>query len=309
MYWMSRYLERAEHTARLLTVTLNQMLDQDPQRTGPRLDRMLSALRTNPPPDAPSDPYAIYHLLTFDQQNAGSIAAVIGAARENARQVREQISTEMWEQINRLYLRVRQANTAETWQGDPAEFLQIIKERSHLFQGVTDATMSHDEGWLFIQVGRFIERASATATLLDTYFQVHFADDTAETLDFVDWMGLLKSCTAFEAYCKVYTADLKPECIAEFLLLNATLPRSVRFAADQIERGLQAIARAAGNRPTGRTERLAGRLRSSLDYAQVDEILADNVHEYLESVQRQCSTIHNALYQSYISYPVESALA
>jgi uncharacterized alpha-E superfamily protein len=306
---MSRYLERAEHTARLLNVTLNQMLDEDPQRAEPRLERMLKALRTHPPGDAPADPYAIYHLLTFDQQNSGSIAASIGAARENARQVREQISSEMWEQINRLYLRVRQSNTADTWQADPVEFLQIIKERSHLFQGVTDATMSHDEGWLFIQVGRFIERAGSTATLLDTYFQIHFsAAEPGQGLDFVDWLGLLKSCTAFEAYCKVYTADLKPEYIAEFLLLNATLPRSLRFAADQIERGLQAIARAAGNRPTGRTERLAGRLRSSLDYAQVDEILADNVHEYLESIQRQCSTIHHALYQSYISYPVETAL-
>src|SRR5262249_35932812 len=134
--------------------------------------------------------------------------------------------------------------------------------------------------------------------------------------DYVSWVALLKSCAAFEAYCHTYTADLRPERIAEFLLLNPELPRSVRFAAERIETSLQAGARLTNARQTGRAERpagragrLAGRLRATLDYSQVDEIMADNVHNYLEHIQRQCAQIHLAVHQQYIAYSVESALA
>lgn len=310
LYWMSRYLERAEHTARLLDVNLHQMLDQSPESADQRWDRMLASLRTPDPTEGSHDAYQITRALTFDPTHKGSIAAGIVAARENARQVREQISSEMWEQLNRLYLYVRGSHIDEVWNGEPHDFFQAVKEGAHLFRGITDATLSHGEGWQFIQIGCYLERATATAALLDVHFSAFLSDQQRHSsFAYLEWVGLLKSCTAFEAYCKVYTAEVKPECIAEFLLLNAESPRSVRFAVDTIQGALQAIAVTTGSRTSGRTERLAGRLRAALDYGQVDEIMANNMHAYLEDIQRQCAAIHTAIQQIYISYPVETALA
>jgi uncharacterized alpha-E superfamily protein len=310
LYWMSRYLERAEHTARLLAVGLNQMLDQTPELAPPRWGRLLSALHAAPPRQGLADAYAITRELTFEPANTNAIVACVALARENARQVRQQISSEMWEQLNRLYLRVRATTPEAIWQGEPLEFYQAVKEGAHLFQGITDATMTHGEGWHFIQVGRYLERAGATAALLDAYFVPFLSADPdgPAPLDFNDWVGLLKCCTAFEAYCKVYTADVQPTTVAEFLLLHAEFPRSVRFCADRVQRGLQAIAQATGSKGAGRAERLAGRFRAALDYGQVDEIMADNMHADLLSIQRQCAGIHSAISQAYVTYPVESAL-
>jgi uncharacterized alpha-E superfamily protein len=310
LYWMSRYLERAEHTARLLSVGMNQNLGQNAEAARPRWARLLSALHVNLPPTIAADAYAITEALAFDPENDNTLVACITLARENARQVREQISSEMWEQLNMLYLRVRTTTAAQIWQDEPIEFFQSVKEGAHLFQGITDATMSHDEGWYFIQVGRYLERADATAVLLDTHFRPYLAalPEILPSLEFNDWVALLKCCTAFEAYCKVHTADVQPTRVAEFLLLDANSPRSVRFAADHIQRGLQAIARATASRGVGRAERLAGRLRAALDYGQVDEILADDMHGSLASIRRSCEGIHAAIYQTYVAYPVETAL-
>jgi uncharacterized alpha-E superfamily protein len=307
LYWMSRYLERAEHTARLLGVMLNQMLDQGPGASRPSWERTLLALRVAPPPDGALDPYAVTRWLTFDPSQQSSILAYIGAARENARQVREQISSEMWEQVNALYLRTRGSTMDAIWQEGPIEFMQMVKEGAHLFHGITDGTMIHGEGWRFIQLGRSLERAHATAALLDVHYRPFLAADSP-LLEYGEWVGLLKSCTAFEAYCKVYTAEMKPECIAEFLLLNANFPRSVRFCADRIQQSLQTIGQLTGSRAASRAERLAGRLRAALDYAQVDEVMADNMHDYLNSIGSQCAAIHSTIYQAYISYPVETAI-
>jgi uncharacterized alpha-E superfamily protein len=275
-----------------------------------RWKRLLTALHTTMPPEGAADAYAITRALTFDPANPNAIVNCIALARENARQVRQQISSEMWEQLNRLYLFVRSASPERIWQGEPIEFYQAIKEGAHLFQGITDTTMTHGEGWYFIQVGRYLERASAIALLLDVHFRPYLEAqaDPDVMLEYNDWVGLLKCATAFEAYCKVYTADVQPETVAEFLLLNGEFPHSVRFSADRIQRGLQAIAQSTGVRSGGRAERLAGRLRASLDYGQVEEILADNMHTYLDGVQRQCMAIHGAIYQTYVTYPVEKAL-
>jgi uncharacterized alpha-E superfamily protein len=310
IYWMSRYLERAEHTARLLDLTLNQALDQSPAISKQRWQLALTSLRA-PTPET-LEAYQLTQHLTFEMSNGASIVSCITAARENARQIREQISSEMWEQLNQLYLMVRRTSIdAIYWQ--PHEFFRPIKEGSHLFQGLTDAIMSHGEGWHFLQLGRFIERANATAMLLDAHLRVLLkptkTDTGALAQDYISWVALLKSCTSFESYCQVYTADLRPERIAEFLLLNAESPRSVRFAAETIQTSLERLAKLTNAQRSGPAQRLAGRLRATLDYGQVDEIIADNIHVYLESIQRQCLQIHTAVQQQYISYPIESALA
>jgi uncharacterized alpha-E superfamily protein len=313
LYWMSRYLERAEHTARLIDVDLQQMLGlqiEDAHRHWERLRICLHA----PPGDEPDGPYSITQALTFDTTNSSSIVSCIAAARENARQVREQISSEMWEQVNRLYLQIKRTSIDEIWYAEPHSFLANVKEGVQLFQGITDATMTHSEGWDFIRLGRFIERAIATATLIDVRFSEYTRSLQEEQditpdhrQDYMDWVGLLRSCAAFESYCKVYTANIQPDKIAEFLLLNAESPRSVRFAAAMIQGTLQAIARMTNTRPSGRVERLAGRLRAALDYDQIEDIMSD-MHTYLENIKRQCTQIHNAIYQVYVVYPIDVAL-
>ncbi|MEJ7616536.1 MAG: alpha-E domain-containing protein [Pyrinomonadaceae bacterium] len=163
---MSRYLERAEHAARLIDLNLHQMLDQSPVSVETRWERLLKSLRT-PSLDnlASHNAYEITNTLTFDPSNKSSIVSYISLARDNARQVREQISSEMWEQLNGLCLQVKRTSMAEIWQDEPHQFFQSVKDGAHLFLGITEATMSHGEGWQFIQLGRYIERAGATSAL------------------------------------------------------------------------------------------------------------------------------------------------
>lgn len=312
LYWMSRYLERAEHTTRVIDVNLHQMLDQTPEVASQRWELMLAGLRILPLPTyAMRDAYSITYALTFERNSKTSVVSYISSARENARQVREQISSEMWEHLNRLFLYVRTVSADEIWQIEPHEFFQSVKEGAHLFQGLTDSTMSHGEGWQFIRVGRYIERAMAIASLLDAHFRAFLdplGNPISPHLDYLAWVGLLKSCTAFEAYCKACTANIEPRSIADFLLLNPEFPHSLRFAADMVQISLQAIVNANASRNVGPAERLSGRLRAMLDYVHVDEIMAGNVHTYLDTVFTQCAQIHNAIHDIFISYPIEAAL-
>ncbi len=310
LYWMSRYLERAEHTARLLDVNLNQMLESA-QYADLRWERLYKSLRIPALESGADEAYRVTQFLTFDTTNSASIVSCLATARENARQVREQISSEMWEQLNRLYLRVKRTTIEEIWPAQPHTFLAGVKEGVQLFQGVTDATMNHSEGWHFIRVGCYIERASQTATLVDVHFHSLMEIQepfTSASLDYMSWVGLLRSCASFESYCKVYTANIQPSRIAEFLLLNAETPRSLRFAATMMQGALQSITKITTVRNAGRVERLAGRLRASLDYDQIDEIMSGSMHSYLENIQFQCRQINEAVYQVYITYPIDVAL-
>lgn len=312
LYWTSRYLERAEHTARLIDIGLNLMLDQSAAAVERRWGRLLDSLHAPPPLTGASDAYQITGAMTFDISNETSIVACIAAARENLRQVREQISSEMWEQLNRLFLQVKETRLDGIWNVTTHEFFRSVKEGAHLFQGITDATMNHGEGWQFIQVGRYIERAASTSTLLDVYTNdllTRSDSSDAAQRNYLDWVGLLKACTAFEAYCKVYTADLRPGRVVEFLLLNPDCPRSVRFAVEAIQASFQSIAEATGTRKAGRVNRLAGRLRATLGFGQIDEILETGLRAYLNDVRGQCAQIHEAVLQTYVAYQVESALA
>jgi len=315
LYWMSRYLERAEHTTRLLEVNLTLMLDESATNAERRWQRVLQAL--GKPKDVvwEGDPYALVRTLTFDTENKASILSCIISARENSRHVREQISTEQWHRLNSLYLQVTrpevQSESLRSSHDQPTEFLQQVMEAVHQFQGVSDSTMSHGEGWQFIQVGRYIERAYATAVLLEAYHKDLWSqpDRIPESNEYLDWMGLLRSATAFEAYCKVYTADLTPEWILEFLLLDNEFPHSLRFAIDSLQCALEAIHGEAGKSRAEPLRKLAGRLQASLSYSSVDEILNGDVVAYLRSIQAQCHGIHEMIYELYVDYSIQAALA
>ena len=319
LYWMSRYLERAEHTTRTLDVNLNLMLDEGPASAERRWQRVLLALGKPKGMKWDGNPYNLTRALTLDRVNKSSIVGCIIAARENARNVREQISTEMWSRLNSLYLQVMRPEMQSDLHAEalmmgneqPTEFLQQVMEAVQQFQGVTDSTVSHGEGWQFIQVGRFIERATATAMLLEAYFPDLWqpVDELHEATQYLDWMGLLRSATGFEAYCKVYTADLTPDQILEFLLLDAEFPHSLRFAIDSLQRALEAIQGESGKLRAEPLRRRAGRLQATLSYSSVEEILEGDVLAYLEHIKTECGEIHETIYALYVDYSIQAALA
>ena len=303
LYWMSRYLERAEHTARLMGVHLNLMLEDEPNQQGRRWSRVLECLGSREH-GSTSDALATAESYALDQ-----ILTSITAARENARQVREQISSEMWEELNRLYHESKRLGTPQFFRDRPYDIAFTVIGSSHLFQGITDSTMIHGEGWHFIQAGRFIERVQQTAKLIASHFDAFYRSNARETkaADSVEWIGLLRSCTAFEAYCKVYTAEMKPERVAEFLLLNAEFPHSVRFGVNRLRNALDAVHQATASRKSDRLAKLAGRLTSSLSYTPLDEIMS-NLTGFSDGVRKLCGQIHAGIYQLYITYPIEAAL-
>jgi len=310
LYWMSRYLERAVHTARLLDVDFQLRLDQSPEASAGRWLRLLEASQAPAPADGKIDATTLTHILTLDKTNPSSIISCVAAARENLRQVREQCSSEMWEQLNRLYLQVNSTTSTEAWLLHSYVFFRAVQEGAHLFQGLTDSTMTHGEGWQYIQLGRFVERTDALARLIGPHFtRLHNSlDQAVESEEYLEWVGLLKSCAAFEAYCKTYTAEVRPLRVAEFLLLNPSFPHSVRFSVDMVHASLTAIGELTG-RKAEQPVRLAGRLCANLSFSHIDEIMASGANAFVEGIRWQCAQVHNAIHQVYFDYPVESALA
>ncbi len=307
LYWMSRYLVRADHVARQLDVHLSIVPEQGSAAASGRRVRLLAALL---PEDAPhtevSTDEALADLLTFNLDNDNSIVRCVAAARENARQIREQINSQLWEQINQIHLTVRAASLAQLWEGQPHLFYHGLNQEVYRFLGIADARMSRDQGWHFIQLGCHLERATATARLLDEEFRTR-GKSPADQLSYLEWVGLLRGCAALEAYGKVYT-EVEPRHIAEFLLLNPELPHSVHFAVDSIQRALTAIAVATHLGTEVRASRLAGRLHALLAYAQIDEIMETGLDVFLREVRQLCAQIHESVYLSFVAYPVESRL-
>jgi uncharacterized alpha-E superfamily protein len=313
LYWMSRYLERAEHTARLIDVDFELRLDQSPEAASGRWRRLLDALHAPTPEDGKIDAATLTHILALDKTNSSSILSCVTAARENLRQVREQCSSAMWEQLNHLYLQVNSTTAGEAWLLHSYVFFRAVRDGAHLFQGITDSTMSHGEGWQYIQLGRFVERTDAVARLIGEYLKRlpysagQTTDQAVESEEYLEWVGLLKSCAAFEAYCKKHTADLRPLRVAEFLLLNPEFPHSVRFSVEKVHTALRAIAELTERRAE-QPVRLAGRLGASLSFSQIDEVMASGASAFVESISQQCRQAHTAIHQIYFDYPVDTAL-
>jgi uncharacterized alpha-E superfamily protein len=320
LYWMSRYLERAEHTARLVDVNLQLTLDQSPSSAGERWHRLQAGLIPAPIDSQGNDASGRARAVAFEmrlgpsfasylaaaRENARGIIACLAAARENARHVREAISSEMWEQINRLFLQVRQTSLGEDFDRRPHTFFRDVQEGGQLFQGITDSTICHDEGWHFIQVGRYAERALSLAAFLDVQSGALLARiDRPRRDDYLEWVGLLRSCTAFEPYCRANYADLVPKNVLAFLVLDQEFPHALRFSVDRVVESLQSIAAASG-RLRGQAERLAGRLQASLEFVTIDELLASGINAFLSDAQLQCGRIQEAIHQTYVDSLLET---
>ncbi|HZS56178.1 MAG TPA: alpha-E domain-containing protein [Bryobacteraceae bacterium] len=299
LYWMSRYFERADHCARVLDANYSLMLNPFKSSRELRWQRIMSSLGVTAEVDS-SDPQTGTVRLIGEARLLSSIIGCVTSARENASQVREQISSEMWERLNQLYHEMIQPSQQHNGDSDPLRLINVFREGTYRFQGVTDSTMNHGEGWHFIQVGKYIERASGLSGLLDAQFSMSAGADD------LDWVTLLTSCSAFEAYCKVYTADLKPSAVAEFLLLNPDFPYTVRYSVEQMHNALRVLAGISSARKTSTIERLIGKLQSSLAYTQIDEIMMRDLHPFLAGIIEQCHRLHAAMHEVYIEYPIES---
>jgi uncharacterized alpha-E superfamily protein len=307
LYWMSRYIERAENNARIADVNLQMLLDltnqheSDPQQ---QWDPIISSLEENELfaslYDKP-DGKAVIDFVSLQKKNPNSIQSCLTLARENARTTSEQISSEMWEQINRLYLFVKSDSAKKLVRTSPYEFFKRIIMGSHLFQGITDATMTHGEGWDFIRIGRLLERADCTSRILDVKYHILLpsGEKVGGNIDTIQWMSVLKSCSALEAYRKVYVGQVAPWKVAEFVITHSAFPRSIRFSVDCFDAALHHISGSNETNYANEAERLSGRLRSDLDYAAIGDIFKFGLHEYLEQIQDRLAEINHALHATY----------
>lgn len=297
LYWMGRYIERTEHTARVLNVQTNLALEESPAQRAKRVKHVLNALR-QPELSVGSFEEAAT-VLTLDPQNPASVRSSIRRARENARQIRERISSEMWEQANRLHLYVSDPERAKELLAQPHEFYNGVLVGTHLFNGVTDSTMSRDQAWQFIQVGRWLERAGLLVGLFDTFLKV----ETSNT--YLDWLGLLKCCTGYEAYRKKTGSEIDAVRVGDFLILSATFPHSLRFAIAELRRSLQNLAEETENRKTRELDRILGKMHHDLEYARAEEMVAGDLSLTFERFRHDLMKVHGLVYKLYISWEVE----
>lgn len=315
LYWMSRYLERAEHTVRLIDVNMSLMLDEASTTANIGLERrwhrVLAFLGSPSEVEWDGDFYELTHSLTFGARSHASIVNCIAQARENARQVRDELSSEQWQQLNRLYHQMTRAQQEVSSYNALTSFLPTVLNELHLFHGITDSTMSHGEGWQFIQLGRYIERAAATTRMLDIYHRDNTQLPTvaAGGYDFLEGAGMLRCCSAFESYCNAYTADFTRERITEFLLLNPDFPHSVRYSVDCLRSALLAIGAKSGMHMADELVRISGRLQASLSFVDIAEVLSQDVSAYLSNILEQCRQVHERVFRLYIQYSIQTALA
>jgi uncharacterized alpha-E superfamily protein len=302
LYWVGRYVERAEHHARLSGVMLNATLDRTDAAV--QAARIARAAVGAPAPGEVGSPLDLARSLSLDRDNPGSVVLSLARARENARQVRDQITSESWERLNMLYLRATSPRADAGFAADPPAFLSEIVTDLHLFKGAADATMSHGEGWRFMVTGVHLERALLMARLLKVSFG---GPDALAPDDPLSLVGVLRMGCALEPYLRVYTADLNARFILEFLMFDEDFPRSVRYCTAHIEQHLGQLSR---GRDLGRADpaRLAGRLNARLAYADVEEVAGDGASSLLGAVEAECSAIHQAMHDTFVAYPLEMRL-
>ena len=306
IYWMNRYVERAENVARFIDVNLNLSID-----LGTGLGEQWAPLayitgdqeRFIERHGAPEKRQVI-EFLSFDAENPNSILSCLRSARENARTVREMISSAMWEELNKFYLMVRSAANGRGALEPGFEFFEEIKLASHLLYGITDATMSHGEAWHFGRLARLVERADKTSRMLDVkYFLLLPAvSEVGTPLDTLQWSALLKSASALEMYRKRH-GRITPTQVADFLMLDREFPRSMHFSLLKAEESLLAITGSPGGTFRSAAEQRLGRLRAELDYTHIDEIIAGGLHEFIDRFQIKLNQVGDAISETFFAQP------
>ena len=304
IYWLNRYVERAENVARFVETNLNLMLDS-PRGVKQQWEPLV---HTTGDQDVFEKSYGeanaenVIQFLSFDSNYPNSILSCLQGARENARCVREIISSEMWEHINAFYWMVKNASPDQSLSG-LQEFFTEVKLASHLFAGVMNATMSHNEGWHFGQIGRLLERADKTSRILDVkyYILLPSVKHVGTILDQLQWISLLRSASAYEMYRKRIQHRITPHGVAEFLILDREFPRSIQFCLLEAERSLHQITGTPHGTWQNPVERTLGRLRSELGYITIDEIMHIGMHQFLNNLQEEINAIGDNIFETFFA--------
>lgn len=316
LFWMGRYLERAENLARLTEAHLELTLEVNPKLPGqdaqPVWEPILQSLGDRALFDriyggeAPTNQRVI-DFLTFARDNPSSIISCVDSARENARMIRDQISKEMWEVLNRLYLFLReQRATTRFLDGSPHEFFEQITEHTLLFQGLVESIFPHRSGYEFIKAGRFLERADKTARILDVKYHMLLPHvrDVGGVVDTAGWATVLRASSALEAYHHTYVTDITPSHVADLLILSREFPRSIAHSVLRLQAALHAISGCPLTHYGNEAERLVGKLIADLTYTPIATILDQGLHDYLCHVSDVLSDIAQAFSQQYMFFAI-----
>ncbi|MBM3288899.1 MAG: alpha-E domain-containing protein [Candidatus Hydrogenedentes bacterium] len=311
IYWMNRYIERADNVARFVDVNYHLHLDLpsvDGDQWGPLVratgDYAAFASRYG----APTRETAL-QFLAFDRDNPNAIVSCLHAARENARTIREIIPSEIWEHVNTFYLMVRDAARAARELDSPHDFLERVKSENHLFTGITENCMPHGEVYHFARLGRYIERADKTLRIMDvkTFLELPSRIDVGDAIDLIQWSALLRSASGFEAYRKRH-GGIEPERVAQFLVLDREFPRAVLYCVHAAEDSLHAISHTPEDSFSNRAEQRIGQLASELAYADIQTIVAEGLHEYLDDLQAHLNTVGDAIFDTYFAlHPIDAS--
>ena len=301
LFWMARYTERAENTARMLDVNMQtQLLPQSAETAEQGWRAVLGISELQPSFDEKYGLLTRKDVIDFmvrDPENPSSIAACLTHARENARAVRGTLTTEVWETQNTTWLELNHLLRDGILERDPGEFFEWVKHRSHLSRGVTIGTMLKDEAFYFIRLGTFLERADNTARLIDVKF--HSADRellTATDMDFYHWAAVLRSVSAFETYRKAYRDVITPERVAELLILRGDMPRSLMACLAEVVNNLEQVR----NDVSRETERFAGRLHADLRFNSIEDIMRHGLHDFLTDFLEQIYDLGNRVSRDFL---------
>jgi uncharacterized alpha-E superfamily protein len=304
IYWMSRYMERAENVARLIDVNLQLMLDHNHEENAQwePLAAITGDVKWFLEKYGIATRDSIIQFLTFDREYPNSIISCLTAARESARSIREVISSEVWQEVNRFYLTVNDPGAVEEARLRPHTFYEQLRRHGCLCNGMCDFTMTHNDSWHFSQIGRLLERADKTTRILDVkYFMLlPKPQDIGRPIDIIQWSAVLHSASAFEMHRQHYV-EILPGNVAEFLILDRSFPRSIYFSLEKAEVSLRAITGSATGIFVNKAEQMLGALRAELSFMHVKEIIDQGLHEFLDGLQKRMNLIDDAMHSTYFA--------
>jgi uncharacterized alpha-E superfamily protein len=307
LFWMSRDVERAISTGRIVDVMMHLELDAGPENevAGSFWSALTPGYRDTL--ESESDTSSLQRYLAYEHDNPNSMVACLRRARNNARGVRDTISSEMWEQINRVYLSLVAPGFAVVVDDNPQNYFLTVREGLHFFQGLVDSTLARDEAWLFLTLGKYLERADAIARIVAAQAPFLLGEEESDDAT-VHWLAILRSCGSAEAYARHYAMRVEPARVLEFLLLNPTFPQSARFAVASAHDALTALSGSSmmsGREP--RPVRTLGRLRAQLDHSAIDEILEEGLPRFLREVLAGIASASNQIAQTYFQEGLAAA--
>ncbi|MEP1032538.1 alpha-E domain-containing protein [Ekhidna sp.] len=304
LYWMNRYLERAENYARFMDVNYNLSLEMHPDISEQWKPLVVTTgdWELYEEIHGAADKKKIIFFLGFDLNNVNSILNGINNARENARAVRPEITREVWERVNGLYYKMKEGVEKKVWtRKDPRKFFMEVRESCQMIAGIYDTTISRTEGWHFGKLGQFIERADKTSRVLDVKYHMLLpsANSVGTPIDLVQWSALLKSVSAYDMYRKKY-GKINPPSICEFLIFDKNFPRSIMNCIEQAHQSLETIS-GPEEGPLNLANKQLGLLKAHLEYTDVTEVLASGLHEFLDEIQLNLNKVSVAIFETFFS--------